>query len=115
MRRKTFTSAVEVPIHNAMSDSIVRATCPSCGDVVLATGDLGLKLDERRSQFLFVCPRCHRDVSRDVPPGIIHVLQAAGVHPVEPNPAVISEVELAEFLADFDRVGCVDQLRRLIA
>lgn len=98
-----------------MSDSIVRATCPSCGDVVLATGDLGLKLDEVRSRFLFVCPGCHRHVSRDVPAGIVHVLQAAGVQLVEAVPARISDDELTKFLADFDRVDCLDQLRRLIA
>ena len=96
-----------------MSDSIVRATCPSCGDVVLTTGDLGLQLGEHQSRFRFVCPRCHQRVSRDVPTGIIHILQAAGVHQVEPEPDLISEEEMDEFLADFNRVDCLDQLRRL--
>jgi predicted RNA-binding Zn-ribbon protein involved in translation (DUF1610 family) len=96
-----------------MRDSIVRATCPSCGDVVLTTGDLGLQLDERQSRFLFTCPRCHQQVSHDLPSGIVHVLLAAGVHPLESVPELVSADELTEFLADFDRVDCLDQLRRL--
>jgi predicted RNA-binding Zn-ribbon protein involved in translation (DUF1610 family) len=94
-----------------MSDSIVRATCPDCGDVVLTTSDLGL--DTAGSRFLFACPRCHAKVTHDVPAGIIHILQAAGVHFVEPEADPLSEEELAGFLADFERVDCLDQLRRL--
>jgi hypothetical protein len=52
-------------------------------------------------------------VTRDVPTGIIHILQAAGVPEIEPEPDLIGVEELAEFLADFDRVDCLDQLRRL--
>jgi hypothetical protein len=95
-----------------MSHSIVRATCPSCGDVVLTTDDLGLDLHDT-PRFLFACPRCHDHVSHEVPAGIVHVLQAAGVHQVEAVPSVISDEALADFLADFDRGDCVDQLRRL--
>jgi hypothetical protein len=98
-----------------MSDSIVRATCPSCGDVVLTTDEIGLELDAGRPRFLFVCPGCHGQVCREVPPGIVHVLQAAGVHPVAPMPELISAGEMDAFLADFDRPDCLDQLRRLIA
>lgn len=96
-----------------MSNPIVRATCPSCGEVVLTTGDLGLQLREGESRFLFACPRCRQRVSHDVPAGIIHILQAAGVHLAEPEPELISTDDLADFLADFDRADCLDQLRRL--
>jgi predicted RNA-binding Zn-ribbon protein involved in translation (DUF1610 family) len=98
-----------------MSDSIVRATCPTCGDVVLTTTELGLHVDEETSLFLFTCPRCHRHVSHDVPAGIVHILQSAGVHPVASLPELISPDDLHDFLADFDRIDCVDELRRLIA
>jgi len=96
-----------------MSDSIVRATCPGCGDVVLTTGDLGLQVDTCGSRFHFACPRCHQQVSHDVPAGIVHILQAAGVHVAQPQPDPIGEDELAAFMADFERVDCLDQLRRL--
>jgi predicted RNA-binding Zn-ribbon protein involved in translation (DUF1610 family) len=96
-----------------MSDSIVRATCPGCGDVVLTTADLGLQLDCNGSRFLFACPRCHQQVSHDVPGGIIHILQAAGVRVVEATPDPIPADELSAFLADFERPDCLDQLRRL--
>ncbi|MDQ1427746.1 MAG: hypothetical protein QOK39_1222 [Acidimicrobiaceae bacterium] len=94
-----------------MSESIVRATCPGCGDVVLTTSDLGL--DAAGSRFLFACPRCHVKVTHDVPAGIVHILQAAGVHVVEPEVDPLSEEDLAGFLADFERADCLDQLRRL--
>lgn len=96
-----------------MPGAIVRTTCPSCGDVVLTTGDLGLQLDPVGSRFLFACPGCHRQVSHQVPSGIIHILQSAGVEVVAPRPERLSEDELARFLADFDRPDCLDQLRRL--
>ncbi len=96
-----------------MSDSFVRATCPTCGDVVLTTDDLGLRTAHGQSSFLFACPRCREQVSREVPAGIIHILQAAGVHEITPEPELIDADQLAEFLADFDRVDCLDQLRRL--
>lgn len=96
-----------------MSESIVRATCPACGDVVVTTRDVGLRLDEVQSRFLFACPRCHRPVSRDVPSGIVHILRVAGVPLVDPEPELISQTELAEFLAEFDDVDCLDELRRL--
>ncbi|MDQ1356427.1 MAG: hypothetical protein QOF20_2548 [Acidimicrobiaceae bacterium] len=96
-----------------MSDSFVRATCPTCGDVVLTTADIGLQTDHGQSAFLFACPRCHEHVTREVPAGIIHILQAAGVHEVSPEPELIGADELADFLADFERVDCLDQLRRL--
>jgi hypothetical protein len=99
--------------HHYMSDSFVRATCPTCGDVVLAIADLGLQTDEGQSCFLFACPRCHEQVSREVPAGIIQILRTAGVHEVPPEPELIGADELAEFLADFERVDCLDQLRRL--
>ena len=96
-----------------MSHSIVRATCPSCGDVVLTTDDLGLDLHEAIARFLFACPRCHAHVSHEVPAGIVHILEAAGVHQVEPEPDLLGDEALAQFLADFDRGDCLEQLRRL--
>jgi predicted RNA-binding Zn-ribbon protein involved in translation (DUF1610 family) len=95
----------------AMSDYIVRATCPTCGDVVLTTRDLGMLVDPDGSRFLFDCPRCHLQVSRGLPTGIIHVLRAAGVAVIEP--VRISDDDLGAFLADFDQADCLDQLRRL--
>jgi predicted RNA-binding Zn-ribbon protein involved in translation (DUF1610 family) len=96
-----------------MSNSIVRATCPSCGDVVLTTGDLGLLHSDGHALFCFACPRCRQSVRHEVPEGIVHILHAAGVHDIEPPSDRIDDGELAEFLADFDRVDCLEQLRRL--
>ena len=81
-------------------------TCPTCGDVVLTTGEVGLlQRDEGVSQFLFVCPTCHRQCTRDIPAGIVHILLAAGVHPVESMPELISQDQLTDFLADFEQVA----------
>lgn len=99
--------------HQTMSDSIVRSTCPTCGDVVLAPEELGLQLDDNGSRFLFACPRCRQRVSHAVPAGIVHILQAAGVPMVESDPDPITEDDVAEFLAEFERPDCFDQLRRL--
>jgi hypothetical protein len=83
--------------------------------VVLSTSDLGLQLDPVGSRFLFACPSCGRPVSHQVPSGIVHILQAAGVEVVAPVSPPLSEVELAGFLADFERPDCLDQLRRLVS
>lgn len=96
-----------------MSNPIVRATCPSCGEVVLTTGDLGLEVEADESRVRFACPRCHERISHPVPTGIIHILRAAGVRQAEPEPELISGEDLADFLAEFDQADCVDQLRRL--
>ena len=98
--------------HLAMSGSIVRATCPTCGDVVVTTADLGLRLDEMQSQFVFACPRCHRRVSRDVPSGIVHILQVAGVPLAQPEPEPFTDADVARFVAGLDLVDCLDELHR---
>jgi predicted RNA-binding Zn-ribbon protein involved in translation (DUF1610 family) len=109
--RRGYTLGSNVPTMYAMSDYIVRATCPGCGDVVLTTGDLGLQVDPDGSRFLFACPRCHEQVSRPVPAGVIGVLRSAGVAVMEP--AAINADDMQAFLADFEPADCLDQLRRL--
>jgi predicted RNA-binding Zn-ribbon protein involved in translation (DUF1610 family) len=96
-----------------MSQSLVRATCPTCGDVVLTARDLRLDQQDRWSRVLFTCPRCRQQVSHDIPSGVVSVLRSAGVPQIVAPPELISPEELAEFLADFDRVDCLEQLRRL--
>lgn len=96
-----------------MSHPLVRATCPACGDVVLTTDDLRLDEHDCQSFLAFECPRCRIAVSHGIPAGIVHLLQAAGVRPMDRQDDLLSDDELATFLADFDRVDCFDQLRRL--
>ena len=96
-----------------MSNPLVRATCPVCGDVVLTTGDLALDEQWGEPRLTFACPRCHEQVSHDVAAGIVHILRSAGVRRVVPLPGPVAEEELSAFMADFDRADCLDQLRRL--
>lgn len=95
-----------------MGNSIVRATCPGCGDVVLATADLRLELDTGPARYRFTCPGCAEVVVHQVPPAIVHILQAAGVHSSGPHTGLVTDDEMAAFLADFDRPDCLAQLRR---
>src|SRR5580700_8097827 len=96
-----------------MSNPLVRATCPECGDVVLTTGDLGLDEQWGEPRLTFACPRCHEQVTHGIPTGIVHILRAAGVRRVLPLPDSLADDEMAGFLADFDRTDCLDHLRRL--
>jgi predicted RNA-binding Zn-ribbon protein involved in translation (DUF1610 family) len=96
----------------SMGKSIVRATCPGCGDVVLATADLSLDLESGPARYRFTCPGCAEEVSHEVAPAIVHILQAAGVRASSPQAGMVTDDEMAMFLADFERPDCLDQLRR---
>ena len=94
-----------------MSDSIVRTTCPACGDLVLTPADLSLQSDHISARYRFVCPCCEQVVVRDVAPGIVQVLRAAGVQDDEPGPS-FNESDVASLRADLERSDWMMQLRR---
>lgn len=98
-----------------MSDSIVRASCPACGDLVLSTTELTLRLDNAAARYRFVCPHCQQVVSREVAPGIVHVLLAAGVHAGEPEQPQFTDADVASLLAELDRPDCLAHLRRSVS
>ncbi len=99
----------------AMSESIVRTTCPACGDLVLTPGDLKLQRDHVSSRYRFTCPCCDQVVVRDVAPGIVQVLRAAGVEEDGGELPPISEIEIALLRADLERPDWLLELRRSLS
>ncbi|GIU83490.1 MAG: hypothetical protein KatS3mg008_0265 [Acidimicrobiales bacterium] len=59
----------------------IRATCDTCGDVVLGVDDLAVQIeeDEGYGLYLFCCPRCHTTVAKPASEQTIDLLVTAGV------------------------------------
>lgn len=59
----------------------VRATCPTCADVALTTGDLCVQVcsDTNQGSYSFRCPRCRLAVSNQADPRIVDLLVSSGV------------------------------------
>ena len=98
-----------------MSESIVRTTCPACGDLVLTPRDLKLQRDHVSARYRFTCPCCAQVVVREVAPGIVQVLEAAGVQEDGDQPPPISETDVASLRADLERPDWLTELRRSLS
>jgi hypothetical protein len=64
-----------------MSMTIVRASCPICGDVELVGSQVRLVTSnvEERSHYSFTCPTCGDFVRKPAPVDVIRLLTAGGI------------------------------------
>lgn len=60
----------------------IRATCATCGDVELTTGDVSVLIDQDSGDgtYSFRCPLCDSVVVKDCPTHTVDLLVSAGVH-----------------------------------
>ncbi len=62
--------------------AIVRASCPTCGDVEMTIHDVQVLLcsDTNEGSYAFRCPACGVAVSKPIDAGVIDVLIASGAN-----------------------------------
>ena len=60
--------------------AIIKASCPSCGDVEMTVGDVHVSLcaTTDRGSYAFRCPGCHTAVSKLIDGNVVDVLVASG-------------------------------------
>lgn len=60
--------------------AIVRATCPTCGDVELTVDDVQVQVcvTTTQSTYSFVCPACALIVNKDANDSVVESLTSAG-------------------------------------
>ena len=106
--------------------TIVRASCPECGDIEMGTSDLELRLCSapQASIYLFTCPRCEEIVVKPASDErIVTLLSSVGVPTVHWDlPAELDEPhEGPEFTVDdlldlhlmLERTDWFDRLQRI--
>jgi hypothetical protein len=106
---------------------IIRASCPTCGDIEVAPGRVKVMLcsSNGEASYTFRCPRCSMIVSKPVERRIVEVLVAAGVRlqfwrlPEELGEhhegPPLDEHDAEALRAALDTPGWVDFLRKGIA
>lgn len=64
--------------------TIIKATCPCCGDVELTRDQVRLTVHpvRDRSNYSFVCPKCDDEVVKPAGSEVIRLLKMGGVVPV---------------------------------
>jgi rRNA maturation protein Nop10 len=63
--------------------STIRTTCPACGTVDLAAGDVTLHMETyQEGAYVFRCPDCGAQVERPAPTTVAGILAGAGVEVV---------------------------------
>lgn len=60
---------------------MIRASCPTCGDVELTTDDVRVLLCSTtyESSYAFQCPSCRVAVAKPAEPRVVDVLLASGI------------------------------------
>lgn len=61
--------------------AMIRASCPTCGDVELTTRDVRVLLCSTtyESSYAFQCPSCRLAVAKPAEPRVVDVLLASGI------------------------------------
>ena len=75
--------------------AMIRASCPTCGDVELTTRDVRVLLcsTNYQSSYTFQCPSCRVAVAKPAEPRVVDVLLASGISlSVWHMPAELDEV-----------------------
>ena len=75
--------------------AMIRASCPTCGDVELTTRDVRVLLcsTNYQSSYAFQCPSCRVAVAKPAEPRVVDVLLASGISlSVWHMPAELDEV-----------------------
>lgn len=57
----------------------IKVTCPECGDIDLAPGDLSLCIAPHWATYSFGCPECGETLRKSADSEIVDLLSSAGV------------------------------------
>lgn len=103
----------------------IKASCPDCGDVILATGDLSVVVQAGTDQtsYVFRCPGCRLATSQPAAMRVVELLVVSGVQlrmvdvPAEAAEAHEGAPLCADDLLDFHLLlqedGWFDRLRAM--
>lgn len=94
--------------------AMVRASCPTCGDVELTTRDVRVLLcsSTYESSYAFQCPSCRLAVAKPAEPRVVDVLLASGIAlTVWHMPAELDEVHAGPAISYDDLLEFHFQLR----
>jgi hypothetical protein len=106
----------EIPV------ATIRASCPTCGDVELTSGDLTVRVcaADNQGAYVFRCPDCRLAVAKQADTKIVDLLVSSGVDLVvwhlpaelgEPHSGPpITYDDLLEFHYALQMDGCMDRL-----
>ncbi len=88
--------------------TIIKATCPCCGDVELTRDQVRLTVHpvKDRSNYSFDCPKCGDEVCKPAGAEVIRLLKMGGVTAVAVDvPAEATEVHLGPLISEDE---CLD-------
>lgn len=103
----------------------VKASCPDCGDVVLATDELSVVVQAGSNQasYVFLCPGCHLATAQPAAVRVVELLVVSGVRlslvdvpaeAAEPHAgAVLSADDLLDLHLELQGDGWFDRLRAM--
>ena len=92
----------------------IRASCPTCGDVELTTGDLVVRVcaDDNSGAYNFRCPVCSVRVAKAADRHIVDLLGASGVEVVVWSlPAELTERPVGQAITHDDLLDFHDLLQ----
>lgn len=93
----------------------IRASCPTCGDVELTTGDVRVLLCSTTNEgsYAFRCPGCRVAVSKPAEPRVVDVLVSSGVRlSVWHLPAELDELKSGEPINYDDLLAFHEELQQ---